>query len=351
MMRGLAAFSVLIHHVLEETQPVFAGRIPHSVVLLGASGVDIFFVISGFIMYYTNHFNFGRPGASVDFLARRIIRIVPLYWLCTLAVVMLHAGGLYAHKTVTSWSVGLSLLFLPNANIVHGLGWTLNYEMYFYSILAICLLLFSSIRVGAVAVVGSIFLILALGRALPPDQTRNFLMNPITVEFCFGFALAAVFTSGYISARWCFPALVVGAAGLILGAVFGPSEGTAGLAPKIRFLFWGVPATALLVPALFAGQTKTYIGKFLLALGNASYSLYLTHGFVMTAYAKSLKASVLPNLPRALWMFAPVLVSLIVGFATWLLIEQPMSEGLKVWWKKRNFWMTLAEARTLPDSL
>jgi peptidoglycan/LPS O-acetylase OafA/YrhL len=71
----------------------------------------------------------------------------------------------------------------------------------------------------------------------------------------------------------------------------------------------------------------------------------------MTAYAKSLKASVLPNLPRAVWMFAPVLVSLIVGFATWLLIEQPMSEGLKVWWKKRNFWMTLAETRTLPDSL
>jgi peptidoglycan/LPS O-acetylase OafA/YrhL len=238
---------------------------------------------------------------------------------------------------------------LPNVNIVLGIGWTLNYEMYFYALLAISLLLFSSVRAGTVAVVGSILLILALGQALPPDQVRSFLIDPIAIEFCFGFAFAAVFTSGYVSARLCWPALVFGVLGFILAAVFGPSEGTARLAPEIRFLFWGVPATALLVPALFADQTKTYIGKFLLVLGDASYSLYLTHGFVMTAYAKILKSGALPNLPRPVWMCVAVLVSLTVGFATWLLIEQPMSEGLKTWWKKRYFLMTLApEGRTVP---
>ena len=211
------------------------------------------------------------------------------------------------------------------------------------------LLLFSSVRAGTVAVVGSILLILALGQALPPDQARSFLIDPIAIEFCFGFVFAAAFTSGYVTARLCWPALVFGVLGFILGAVFGPSEGTARLAPEIRFLFWGVPATALLVPALFADQTKTYIGKFLLVLGDASYSLYLTHGFVMTAYAKILKSGALPNLPRPVWMCVAVLVSLIVGFATWLLIEQPMSEGLKTWWNKRYLLMTLAaEARTVP---
>jgi exopolysaccharide production protein ExoZ len=177
ILRGLAALLVLIHHVLEESQPLFGGHIPSPLVLLGASGVDIFFVISGFIMYYTNRHRFGRKDAPVDFLGRRIIRIVPLYWLCTIAVVLLQIGGLYAHKKITGTTLGLSLLFLPNANIVHGVGWTLNYEMYFYAILAIWLFGSTTPRSGIGGVVSSIPLIMALSWALPPCAARTFLPN------------------------------------------------------------------------------------------------------------------------------------------------------------------------------
>jgi exopolysaccharide production protein ExoZ len=335
ILRGLAATLVLIHHVLEESQPLFGGHIPAPLVLFGANGVDLFFVISGFIMYYTNRDRFGRRGAPIDFFTRRVIRIVPLYWLCTLVIVLMHWSGLYVSKVITFASLGASLLFLPNANIVLGVGWTLNYELYFYSIFAFWLLAGTG-RAGIVGVLSSISLVIVISQLLSPGVVRDFLSDPISLEFCFGFALAVAFTKGYVSHRLAWWALLIGAAGLVVGTWFGPSVGTAGLAPEIRFLFWGVPAAAILVSALFVSQVKTFTGRCLVLLGDASYSIYLTHAFVMTAYALVLKRHVLPDLPRAVWMLMPVVVSLAIGLMTYRWIEHPLNERLKVWWKKRS---------------
>ncbi len=80
---------MLFHHVLEESR----ARIVFSDVLtrFGAAGVDIFFVLSGFLMLYTNAPQFGKDGAWRIFLLRRVVRIVPLYWLCTLIVILAYA--------------------------------------------------------------------------------------------------------------------------------------------------------------------------------------------------------------------------------------------------------------------
>jgi exopolysaccharide production protein ExoZ len=326
ILRGLAASLVLIHHVLEESQPLFGGNIPPPLVVLGASGVDLFFVISGFIMYYTNRDRFGRDGAPTDFFVRRLIRIVPLYWLCTLVIVLTHFGGLYENKVITWLSLGSSLLFLPDPNIVLGVGWTLNYEMYFYSIFAIWLLL-GTTRSGIAGVLLSIPLMIVFSRLLPPGAMRGFLTDPIALEFGFGFALAVAFTNGYLSPR-------IGRWGL--GTFFGPSIGTTGLAPEIRFVFWGVPATVILTSALFVRGGKTYAGRMLIVLGDASYSIYLTHAFVMTAYASVLKSYALPSVPRAALMLVPVVASVVAGLATYRLIEHPTNEWLKARWKKRS---------------
>jgi exopolysaccharide production protein ExoZ len=335
ILRGLAASLVLIHHVLEESQPLFGGNIPPPLVVLGASGVDLFFVISGFIMYYTNRDRFGRDGAPTDFFVRRLIRIVPLYWLCTLVIVLTHFGGLYENKVITWLSLGSSLLFLPDPNIVLGVGWTLNYEMYFYSIFAIWLLL-GTTRSGIAGVLLSIPLMIVFSRLLPPGAMRGFLTDPIALEFGFGFALAVAFTNGYLSPRIGRWGLLVGTAGLVLGTFFGPSIGTTGLAPEIRFVFWGVPATVILTSALFVRGGKTYAGRMLIVLGDASYSIYLTHAFVMTAYASVLKSYALPSVPRAALMLVPVVASVVAGLATYRLIEHPTNEWLKARWKKRS---------------
>ena len=333
ILRGVAACAVLVHHVLEESQPLFGGGIPARPVLLGASGVDLFFVISGFIMYYTNRGNFGKAGAPAEFFARRVIRIVPLYWVCTLFIVATTAVGLYASKTITALSLFLSLFFLPNANITLGVGWTLNYEMYFYAVFSFWLL-FGTARSGISGVLASIPLMTLVGWSLPPSAARSFLGNPIAIEFCFGFAVGVAFARGWISPRIGWASLLVGAAGMVLGTWFGPPDGTAGLAPEGRFLFWGLPAAVLLMSAFAVSDVSSRVGKGLLALGDASYSIYLTHAFVMTAYARALKFQSVSSAPRLLLVLVPILASVAVGLATYRLVERPMSGFFKQWWKR-----------------
>ena len=234
---------------------------------------------------------------------------MPLYWLCTLVIVVLYFGGLYANKVITWLSLVSSLLFLSNPNIVLGVGWTLNYEMYFYSIFAIWLLL-GPTRSGIAGVLLSIPLMIVFSRLLPPGAMRGFLTDPIALEFGFGFALAVAFTNGYLSPRIGRWGLLTGIAALVLGTFCGPHIGTSGLAPVICFLFWGVPAAGILTAALFVSGGQTRPGRVLMVLGDASYSIYLTHAFVMTAYASVLKHYALPGVPRAALMILPVVAAL-----------------------------------------
>ncbi|WP_158930037.1 acyltransferase [Acidisphaera sp. S103] len=335
ILRAVAALLVVCHHSLKESRPLFEHGIPAPLVVMGASGVDIFFVISGFIMYYTNHNRFGRANVSGDFFIRRIIRIVPMYWICTLAIVFLHFTGLYRHMQITRESVALSLLFLPTPNVVIGFGWTLNYEMYFYAVLALWLLI-GTRRSGILGPLFSIPLIVIICQFLPPSEA-SYLGNPTVLEFCFGFAVAAAYTRGYIPDGLGRAALLVGIAGIVLGA-FGPriggdQGGTAGLDPNIRFLLWGVPAVALLVFALSIRPPETYLGKSIVAMGDASYSIYLTQTFVIISYARILKTNVLLDVPRPICILIPVVVSVLVGLASYHIIERPMNEHLKTWWK------------------
>jgi exopolysaccharide production protein ExoZ len=157
------------------------------------------------------------------------------------------------------------------------------------------------------------------------------------LEFCFGFTVAAAYTRGYIPNGLARAALLIGIVGIVLGS-FGPrmgldQGGTAGLAPNVRYLFWGVPAVALLVFALSIRHPETFIGKSLVAIGDASYSLYLTHTFVLISYARILKTNVLHDVPRPICMLLPIVASVFLSLAVYRFIERPMNERLRAWWK------------------
>jgi peptidoglycan/LPS O-acetylase OafA/YrhL len=122
-VRGAAALAVLIYHIV----PGFS---------FGQAGVDVFFVISGFIMVYSSARLFGQPGAPGTFFARRLIRIVPLYWATSavlLIEILLRYGNLDAAGTSTMAAVA-SFFFIPWAqpdgsiSPLHAVGWTLNFE-------------------------------------------------------------------------------------------------------------------------------------------------------------------------------------------------------------------------------
>ena len=149
ILRAVAALGVLVHHTAHEVAAKTGVTVPFREFVVGAGGVDLFFVISGFVMVYASERLFAQPGASRVFFLRRLARIVPLYW----AVTAILVGYVYvAHRIfpppfITTEGVIASFLFipwpLPNGVMapVHALGWTLNYEMFFYAVFALAIML------------------------------------------------------------------------------------------------------------------------------------------------------------------------------------------------------------------
>jgi exopolysaccharide production protein ExoZ len=282
-LRGLAALSIAMLHALHEAG-LLAGaaglafaapaRVPW------AAGVDLFFVISGLIMVHASAGLFGRAGARRVFLARRIARIVPLYWAVTALylALALAAPALLNSEILAPWPVVASFLFIPFARPdgvaqpVYSLGWTLNYEMAFYALFAVALAW--PRRAAVPALIAALAGLAALGLVRPWPQPVAFWTAPIILEFAFGLAIGALRAEGVALGA---PArIALAAAGLALLGLSG-SEG-------VRALEWGLPA-ALIVAAAALGparaEPRNPATRAAAALGDASYALYLVHPFAV----------------------------------------------------------------------
>src|ERR1035437_4102962 len=150
ILRAIAAWLVVYHHYMQGFHDFnYSTEVGHFFSSVGKFGVDIFFVISGFIMFFTlKRGNY----TALDFMLRRMIRIVPVYWFMTLVLIPVIYFFPSANVARNNWnitSLAYSMLFIPHNNPTGiGLypfltvGWTLNYEMFFYLWLSLMLLVF-----------------------------------------------------------------------------------------------------------------------------------------------------------------------------------------------------------------
>jgi exopolysaccharide production protein ExoZ len=187
-LRAIAALLVFWGHAINAVHLKGEADFPH---LYGPFGVDIFFVISGFVMVYSSERLFGQPGAPITFFARRLARIVPLYWAATTILVW------FVVPYASTKAVLGSLFFgphIPSEAPLLLVGWTLIFEMFFYVVFAIAL--FAKRRFAVVAGV-TVFLILfsllfgpddAGPSTQPPPSSgiAYYLADPIIIEFVFG---------------------------------------------------------------------------------------------------------------------------------------------------------------------
>jgi exopolysaccharide production protein ExoZ len=321
-LRAIAAYLVVMSHAAGLLKVAGLGVRP---IDIGAAGVDIFFVISGFIMVHTTR---DRAVTPQSFMRNRIVRIVPLYWLVTFAV---FAGAVVMPRMFNSTTGDIaellkSLFFIPylkgSANIqpVVYVGWTLNYEMFFYAIFALSLF-FAQRRITIV--IGALALLVAL-RPLAGSVVARFYTDPILLEFAAGMLLArnydrlpakggaavlALGVAALLSVPWVFPQLIL----------WGPGAGEQGWIH--RAWIYGIPAILIVGGALMLERQGRSTGRLLL-LGNASYSIYLTHFFVVLASRKLFEA-IGPSVPLAFVFLAAtfVLVAL-VGIAVHLYVEK-----------------------------
>ena len=330
LLRALAAGLVLVGHALHDSNFIAAktgqAELPQHFMDFGF-GVDIFFVISGFIMLYTTAGKFGTPGAMRQFLIRRLQRIAPLYWLMTTALIV---GAFIAPKLlnvpIEGWrTIVESYLFIPglraNGEVrpILALGWTLNYEMFFYVLFAGCLLF--PLKRGLLLLTGFFVCFVAAGVLFQmPTTALTFWSDSIIFEFLFGVGIALLFRN---KIRLSGPAAIaIFIAGAVLAVCLGPLWGVSHVLP--RFVTAGIPA-ALIVFAAACGprMSASRVVAPLVLIGDASYSLYLSHPFVIRPL-------------RNLWMMLPVqmpvwgyvmacCVAAIVGaIAVYWLIERPL---------------------------
>jgi peptidoglycan/LPS O-acetylase OafA/YrhL len=319
MMRGIAALSVVICHLGYGT---------------GRFGVDLFFCISGFIMMLVTE------KTCDGFLYKRLLRICPLYYLLTIGA---FAVGFIAPQLLrspnTEWdSLLRSFLFIASKEHepVVGVGWTLCYEMFFY------LLFFIAFKISHKNrhIISTAFLaiIVLAGVVLKPEnEYLQFYVRPIILEFALGMLAFKILhrienkntiqyntiqynTIQYNTIQYFYLLLAVA----LYVSLFFVNLGVD------RLFAHGIPTFVFFVLIFKAFQNKKIV-SFLVVLGNISYSLYLTHTFVITFFSKMIL-----NIDHKL-TFSSIAVSTLaistaigVGYLSWYVIENKLTNWIKM---------------------
>jgi exopolysaccharide production protein ExoZ len=325
VLRAIAALMVVIHHSLEESMAAVAPfKSMDCLTTFGAAGVDIFFVISGFIMFYVS-FPVDRAGPSpISFLSRRIARIYPFYWFCIALMLGLWSLGFFRSLQLDANVLVRSMLLFPSGHLILNVSWTLVYEMYFYLIFA-ATLPFRKPLISLFGTSAAIFILYAIGSFAPDVALRDFLSNPIAIEFCFGLTLAYLFRHQPGFCRTGRLLWIPGFALLLMAPLVVPHSNTNGLPGAVRVLAWGIPAVIIVLSFLSLKSSRTPLQRAAVLLGDASYAIYLTHPLVMIAYARLLKGglaswSQLPMVPLV------VLLSAVLGLLIHLFVERRLIE-------------------------
>jgi peptidoglycan/LPS O-acetylase OafA/YrhL len=316
--RGFAACLVVAlhagNHMLKDS-----GVLPLAgMTLFGHAGVDLFFVISGFIILHVHRPDIGRPDRVMAYLKRRIARIYPLYWFALLATILLALR----HGPVDPWQIATDFLLLPTGTQIVDVSWTLQSEMIFYLLFAVLIL---DQRLGVLLFAAWFAAIAATMLLVPRVEVMPWarILSKFNILFLFGLGVAE-------AARTRVPApgllAVLGGAGFLgLGLLenFGLVDGHGVLA---RFGY-GLPSAALLLGLIvLERQGRLAVPRWLVALGDATYAIYLLHLFAIGATWQVLKRTglreVLPDDVLTLILIASGIVGGLIGTR---LIEKPLN--------------------------
>lgn len=328
-LRALAAYAVVFFHLLENLNNPSAwyiGKMP-----IGAAGVDIFFVLSGFVMVYVTKES-ETPGR---FIAKRIARIVPIYWLVSAVWVVLYIiAPVYAGPVdLAPQALINSFLFLPYfpEDVLQPpiliVGWTLNMEIAFYICFAISLFAPSKYRIA------SLFLIILGGGyacyALGQGTAWSFYGSTLIIEFLIGCLIALALKAKSLQAFWnktpYWTFGIMACAGFVYTAF--------NLNHFDRLIGFGIPAALLVLAVaqndIFNGNVKR---GFVTSLGDASYSAYLIHAPLITMAFAVGNLLFADSVMKDVFIWVAVLSGTIVGaYISYIVIEKPMNNLLRRW--------------------
>ena len=341
VLRGCAALAIALVHL--ETEWRALGAVPQGWTrpFPWEAGVDVFFVISGFVMVYASAGLFGREGGARLFLARRTARIVPLYWLTTTLVLALVAlkPDLMRSAVATPEMIAASFLFIPwtrpdgLVQPVYTLGWTLNYEMFFYVVFAAVL----ALRMGrrtSVATVGAILLLL-IGFGLlvrPASQPLAFWTSSMLIAFVLGMALGLARVEGVtlpLPAR-------IGLLAIGISLFWFVGGDLAMRTGRDTAFVFALPSACLVAACGLGpgrpegrqrdGSPSHWLARAGESLGDASYAIYLLHPFAIRGTLKAIDISGLgPRLGVVGLTIAALAATIALALVSYRFVERPLT--------------------------
>ncbi len=327
VLRGIAALFVVCQHIC------FLAR--------GSFGVDLFFLISGFVIVLATE------KSAEHFLTKRALRILPLYEAATLFtyLALLAVPSLFANTEAKPVYLLKSLLFIPFSQdgVTQPLlrvGWTVNYEVFFYLLFALSMRMTKKYRVPVCA--GMLAVLALIGAAFPGlPEPFAFWTDSVILEFAVGMGLFYVvraFWEKFFGGRGeeaarpgeCRGGIRIGVyAGLCAAsaAVFAyewHSYENPALCALPQLLRWGLPSALLLLAFLLAGFAVR-MPRFLVWIGDMSFSLYLIHYFPMRLLNRLLGDTREPGIRGLLAALAVFLATLAVSRLCYMLVEKKLT--------------------------
>lgn len=291
-LRAIAALMVFCSHLFWDIVPMRTHWAKPFMTAYGRSGVDIFFVISGFIIYHAAKRSavqaavVGRTRAAYEFTMKRIIRIYPLYWtvFAAAAIIMVWAPLPPSFPREPQFKLLLLIDSIPNFRVPA--AWTLAFEVYFYAVAALSIFLFPSrvftgLHIWFAVIVGATLLSTMLGLSVPLD----YVFAPIVLEFLLGMCVGFLIDRG--EHRLPIVAIGIGLFWFAAGNYhLDPLGGGAALSYLLHLTCLGFPG-ALIVYGMVAleMQNSWVMPKTLQYLGDASFSLYLWHAVIFYGVA------------------------------------------------------------------
>lgn len=335
IVRAFAMLLVLIIHA-----DVFSTRILNTPFLFnffypgGDSGVDLFFVVSGFIIFYIHQGDINQKIKFIPYLIKRFARIFPTYWAVNMLVIPLHfffrQYGLGDETTFHKIFFSLFLLPQQGTPIIHA-AWTLSYEILFYFCFGLIIwfgykkILPLIIFIITGTILGWIYSLQNI------TQFQNSYFNLIFGYYNFEFLLGCISAYLVTNIKIKQPKILLSFGILLFILMIGLEKYSSQALYSLRLFGYGFPSF-LIITSLSSSEingqfkiTKNLVSQFLLLLGNASFSIYLTHQILISAIGRGFILAGLPNIisPYIL-IFIIIAIAVTLGCIFHLIIEKPL---------------------------
>lgn len=337
-LRGIAVLLVVFTHLffIEKKYGGELSIIPEFV-LFGFSGVDLFFIISGFVMVTVTRGKLGSPIAALKFIYHRIVRIYPVYWIYSILVLIVFLLKPSWVNSAQGNQVDIisSLLLLPQNSLpLINVGWSLIHEMYFYWFFTLIVLLLSETFLPLTLAGWGGILVFSHFFNEPDNLYLKLALHPLTLEFIGG-CFIAIFYYNYEIRQNHKVLLAIAIISFML--LIAGHEAKSFISEDYSSAWWwrvltfGIPSL-LIVHSVVHLENQGYIlPKWLIAIGDASYSIYLSHVLMLSALGRiwTVFASngVIDNI-----LAAPVLIALVLGFG--LLSYHKIEKPIMVFFRK-----------------